>query len=107
LQNWSNQDTYFRDDTNAHRTTPPDIGARPGAENPPRGSVLARGHLQNRGDLRLLILVIIVAGIFAIKPEWTNIITRKVSNALGNPETGNASATMTQAKFVTWTAAFR
>src|SRR5260221_11769284 len=47
-----------------------------------------------------LILVIIVAGIFAIKPEWTNIITRKVSNALGNPETGNASATMTQAKFV-------
>src|SRR6202035_1833638 len=46
-----------------------------------------------------LILVIIVAGMFAVKPEWTNIITRKVSNALGNPETGSATATLTQAKF--------
>jgi len=47
-----------------------------------------------------LILVIIIAGMFAVKPEWTNIITKKVSNALGNPETGNATATLTQAKFV-------
>lgn len=47
-----------------------------------------------------LILVIIVAAIFAVKPEWTNLITKKVSNALGNPETGSASATLTQAKFV-------
>jgi len=47
-----------------------------------------------------LILVIIVAAMFAVKPEWTNIITKKVSNALGNPETGNATATQTQAKFV-------
>jgi hypothetical protein len=47
-----------------------------------------------------LILVIIVAGMFAVKPEWTNIVTKKVSNALGNPETGNATATLTQAKFV-------
>jgi hypothetical protein len=47
-----------------------------------------------------LILVIIVAAMFAVKPEWTNIITRKVSNALGNPETGNATASLTQAKFV-------
>jgi hypothetical protein len=47
-----------------------------------------------------LILVIIIAGIFAVKPEWTNTITKKVSNALGNPDTGNATATQTQAKFV-------
>jgi hypothetical protein len=47
-----------------------------------------------------LILVIIIAGMFALKPEWTNIITKKLSNALGNPETGNATATLTQAKFV-------
>lgn len=47
-----------------------------------------------------LILVIIAAAIFAVKPEWTNLITKKVSNALGNPETGSASATLTQAKFV-------
>ena len=47
-----------------------------------------------------LILVFIVAAMFAVKPEWTNIITKKVSNALGNPETGNATATQTQAKFV-------
>jgi len=47
-----------------------------------------------------LLLVIIIAGIFALKPEWTNAITKKVSNALGNPETANATATLMQAKFV-------
>ncbi|HET7105933.1 MAG TPA: hypothetical protein VFI38_03920 [Candidatus Acidoferrum sp.] len=47
-----------------------------------------------------LILVIILAAMFAVKPEWTNIITKKVSDALGNPETGNATVTLTQAKFV-------
>jgi hypothetical protein len=47
-----------------------------------------------------LVLVIIVAGMFAVKPEWTNIITKKVSNALGNAEIGTGTATMTQAKFV-------
>jgi hypothetical protein len=47
-----------------------------------------------------LTLVIIIAGLFALKPEWTNIITKKVSNALGDPETRNATATLTQAKFV-------
>ena len=47
-----------------------------------------------------LILVILVAGMFAVKPEWTSVITRKVSSALGNPETENATATLTQAKFV-------
>ena len=47
-----------------------------------------------------LILVIIIAAMFAVKPEWTNIVTKKVSDALGNPETGNTTVTLTQAKFV-------
>lgn len=47
-----------------------------------------------------LILVIVIAAMFAVKPDWTYIITKQVSNALGNPETGNATATQTQARFV-------
>ena len=46
-----------------------------------------------------LILVIVIAAMFAVKPDWTYIITKQVSNALGNPETGNATATQTQARF--------
>ncbi len=47
-----------------------------------------------------LILVIIIAGMFAVKPEWTNAITNKVSSVLGNPEAANTTVTSTQAKFV-------
>jgi hypothetical protein len=47
-----------------------------------------------------LLLVIVVAGMFLAKPDWTNIVTSKVSNALGNPETTESPVTMTQAKFV-------
>jgi len=47
-----------------------------------------------------LILVIIIAGMFAVKPEWTNAITNKVSSVLGNQEAANATVTSTQAKFV-------
>ena len=47
-----------------------------------------------------LIFIIIVAGMYLAKPDWTNIITKKVSDALGNPETENSPITMTQAKFV-------
>src|SRR5579864_2699704 len=47
-----------------------------------------------------LITVIVIAGMFAVKPEWTSIVTKKVSTALGDPEIGNASVTLTQAKFV-------
>ena len=47
-----------------------------------------------------LIFIIIVAGMYLAKPDWTNIITKKVSDALGNPETENSPVTMTQAKFV-------
>jgi hypothetical protein len=48
----------------------------------------------------VVVLVILIAGMFAVKPEWSNTITKKVSNALGNPETGDSPATLTQAKFV-------
>jgi len=47
-----------------------------------------------------LIFVIIIAGLFLAKPDWTNIATKKLSDALGNPETDNAPPLQTQAKFV-------
>jgi len=43
-----------------------------------------------------LVLVIIIAGMFAVKPEWTNAITNKVSSVLGNPEAANTTVTSTQ-----------
>jgi hypothetical protein len=48
----------------------------------------------------VLIFTIIIAGMYVAKPDWTEIVTRKVSNALGNPETDNAPLALTQAKFV-------
>jgi len=48
----------------------------------------------------VLLFVIVIAGLYVALPDWTNIITKKVSNALGNPETENSPLTMTQAKFV-------
>jgi len=47
-----------------------------------------------------LIFVIIIAGLYVAKPNWTEIVTKKVSDAIGNPEAENAPITMTQAKFV-------
>ncbi len=49
----------------------------------------------------VLLFVIAIAGLYVARPDWTSIITKKVSNALGNPETENSpTTTMTQAKFV-------
>lgn len=47
-----------------------------------------------------LAFVIVLAGISLAYPNWTDFITRKLSNALGNPETDNAPLSSTQAKFV-------
>jgi len=47
-----------------------------------------------------LLFVIVIAGLYVALPDWTNIITKKVSNALGNVETENSPMTTTQAKFV-------
>jgi hypothetical protein len=48
----------------------------------------------------LLVAVIIVAGIFAIKPNWSEIISKKVNNVLGSAETEAVANAQTQAKFV-------
>jgi hypothetical protein len=48
----------------------------------------------------LVLFVIVIAGLYVMIPDWTNIVTKKVSNALGDQESENAPMTMTQAKFV-------
>ena len=48
----------------------------------------------------LLVVVIIVAGMYVTIPNWTEIATKKLNSALGNPETEAMSTAQTQAKFV-------
>ena len=48
----------------------------------------------------LLVVVIIVAGMYMTIPNWTEVVTKKLNNALGNPETEALSTMQTQAKFV-------
>ncbi len=48
----------------------------------------------------LLLFVIIIAGLYVAMPDWTEIITKKVNNAIGNTENENLTITQTQAKFV-------
>ncbi len=48
----------------------------------------------------VLLFVIIIAGLYVGIPDWTNILTNKLSKAIGNPETETAPITQTQAKFV-------
>jgi hypothetical protein len=50
--------------------------------------------------LVLLVIVIIVAGMYVTMPNWTEIVTKKLSNALGNPEAEALPSAQTQAKFV-------
>lgn len=47
-----------------------------------------------------VLFVIVLAGISLMHPNWTDALTNKVSNALGNPETENGPLSSTQAKFV-------
>jgi hypothetical protein len=47
-----------------------------------------------------LILVIAIAILCVVRPSWTDAITKKVSDAIGNPETDTAPLSNTQAKFV-------
>jgi hypothetical protein len=48
----------------------------------------------------LLLFVIIIAGLYVALPDWTEIITKKVNNAIGNTENENLTISQTQAKFV-------
>ena len=47
-----------------------------------------------------LLFVIIIAGMYVAMPNWTEIITKKVNNAIGNGENENLTISQTQAKFV-------
>ena len=48
----------------------------------------------------VLIFIIIIAGLYVAKPDWTNIVTKKLSDTLGNPETDAQPLAQTQARFV-------
>ena len=48
----------------------------------------------------LLLFVIIIAGLYVAMPDWREILTKKVNNALGNTENENLTISQTQAKFV-------
>jgi hypothetical protein len=50
--------------------------------------------------LIVLVVVIIIAGMYVTVPDWTEIATKKLSNALGNPEAEAVTSAQTQAKFV-------
>ena len=48
----------------------------------------------------VLLFVIVLTGISLAYPNWSDVITKKVNDALGNAETENAPLSTTQAKFV-------
>ncbi|HXX14328.1 MAG TPA: hypothetical protein VEJ47_05445 [Candidatus Eremiobacteraceae bacterium] len=48
----------------------------------------------------VLIAVIVIAGMYATVPNWTEIAEKKLNNALGNSEAEALTSTQTQAKFV-------
>jgi len=48
----------------------------------------------------LLVIVIAVAAVYVTFPNWTETVTKKLNNALGNPESEALSTQQTQAKFV-------
>jgi hypothetical protein len=48
----------------------------------------------------LLVVVIIVAGMYLTIPNWTEVVEKKLNNALGNPEAEALTSVQTQAKFV-------
>jgi hypothetical protein len=48
----------------------------------------------------LLVVVIIVAGIYVTVPNWTEVVTKKLDNALGNTAEEMVASAQTQAKFV-------
>jgi len=50
--------------------------------------------------LVVLVGVIIVAGMYVTIPNWTEVVTKKLNNALGNPEAEALTNMQTQAKFV-------
>jgi len=52
------------------------------------------------GLVIVLIGVIVIAAMYATVPNWTDIVEKKLNNAIGNPEAEALSSAQTQAKFV-------
>jgi hypothetical protein len=50
--------------------------------------------------LVVLVVVIIIAGMYATVPNWTEVATKKLNDALGNQEAEALATAQTQAKFV-------
>jgi hypothetical protein len=50
--------------------------------------------------LIVLVVVIVIAAMYATVPNWTEVVEKKLNNALGNPETEALTSAQTQAKFV-------
>jgi hypothetical protein len=48
----------------------------------------------------LLLAVIVIAGLYITMPNWTEAVTKKLDNALGNAEAEGVATSQTQAKFV-------
>ena len=50
--------------------------------------------------LILLMVAIVVAGMYITVPNWTEVVTKKIDNMVGNPEKEMLTSAQTQAKFV-------
>jgi hypothetical protein len=50
--------------------------------------------------LILLLVAIVVAGMYITVPNWTEVVTKKIDNMVGNPEKEMLTSAQTQAKFV-------
>lgn len=50
--------------------------------------------------LILLVVAIVVAGLYITVPNWTEVVTKKIDNMVGNPEKEMLTSAQTQAKFV-------
>ena len=50
--------------------------------------------------LVLIVVLIVIAGMYVTVPNWTQIVEKKLNNALGNPEAEAVTSAQTQAKFV-------
>jgi hypothetical protein len=50
--------------------------------------------------LIVLVVVIVIAAMYATVPNWTEVVEKKLNNALGNPEAEAITNAQTQAKFV-------
>lgn len=50
--------------------------------------------------LIVLVVVIVIAAMYVTVPNWTEVVEKKLNNALGNPEAEALTSAQTQAKFV-------